>query len=166
MQKLKFLYFCSLGSFLASSLSLIFVLLIDLDGEILDRIFSYMVAAIFWLGILIGIVFLGFAIKQKNILIKKLKKNINRIPVFKNIGIISFFRNKFASVADVFLVLMIILLIVLVIFKVNIEWLIILNVVFLYFSVILHSFFNGKNYRYIKYFEKIKEMQRKVKKDV
>ena len=125
-----------------------------------------MIAGIFWLGILVGVLFLILTIKQKNFVIKKLKQHGNRIRRFKNIGIISFFRNNIASVADIFLILMIILLIVLMIFKVNIEWLVILNIVFLYLSIILHSFLNGKNYRYIKYFEKIKEMQRKVKKDV
>lgn len=157
IQKLKFLYFCSLGSFLASPLSLILVLFIDLDGGILDRVLSYMIAGIFWLGIIAGVLFLTLTIKEKNYAVKKIKKRGNRVRKFKNIGIISFFRNNIASVADIFLLLMIILLIVLIIFKVNIEWLVILNIVFLYLSIILHSFFNGKNYRYIKYFEKITE---------
>lgn len=93
--------------------------------------------------------------KQREKVLKHLKNKKYFIRNFKNIGLCSFCRNKKAALADMFLGTMIIMLIILIVVDTNIKWLIITNIVLLGVSLIIHSFYNGKNYRYIKYLEKL-----------
>ena len=66
------------------------------------------------------------------------------------LGIMSFFKNKEAVVADIVLFISVILLGIILWMNVKIGWLIIGDVSFLVLSFNLHCILNGRNYRLLK----------------
>ncbi len=132
------------------------LLLIPITGKVsaeAEKVITAILGICIWLGIA-GIVL--FAVRTNNnrkIIEKKLKKNGSKIFDAKQIGCISFFKNKTASVCDITLFASTILFVLLMWLGVNSQLLLffLLSIIFLSFN--MHCHFNGKNYVYIESLE-------------
>ncbi len=114
---------------------------------------EYAAAAVFWVGLCAGILFF---IKM-NVLSKKierqLRQNSQKTLESLHCGVISFFRNKYAVAADVFMFVFIVLFVVVLLTDPVSDIISITVVVLLFLSFVCHSFFNGKNFIYILKYE-------------
>ena len=128
-------------------------------GNGISKVMVYVVACVFWIGIICGFVLFFKADSLRKVIGRKNRRNNIVISSGSRIGAISFFRNKEAGVSDAFLFASAILLAILTIFRIEIEWLIIISAALLFISFSLHCFFNGKNYRYIKSYINYKDSE-------
>lgn len=129
----------------------------------------YLTAAVFWTGLIVGI---GLFIKMSSLgkkIERQLRQNNQKTLESLRCGVLSFFRNKYAVIADLFMFLFIVLLIAVLIINRVSDIFCIFIVVMLFLSVVSHSFFNGKNFMYILKYEgyrKKKKMAVKKQTDV
>lgn len=153
-------YLCMSGiGCLVAGAALAFIPLVDLNGSSAQRIFALIVAAVFWLGFTAEIIFFVFANNQCRKMENSLNKNHEN--TFKGLkpGIISFFKCREAAVADILSALSAIAVIVLIVLNISNDWLFTCVAVILFFSFNLHCFLNGKNYKYIKEYQKYLKKQ-------
>lgn len=120
----------------------------DKDG--FPKILAYLIAVVFWLGIICGALMLRSAdvkrkqIEKKLISEKKYKKEKHKA------GIISFFRNKEAMLCDIIMFVSLITLVIIAVTSVSAGWIIVVLLVLFVCAFYLHCFLNGKNYIFIK----------------
>lgn len=130
---------------ITASFSLFCIPLIDTETSAV-----YIIASAFWLSVILQQVFFWkSSIARKKINSKTPINHQKNMPI----GIVAFFRNKEAAAADCTMIVAFITTLLLIAFEINIEWLIITSVVLLFASFNLHCIFNGRNYRYLKYFK-------------
>lgn len=127
-------------SLFTSSFSLILSYFGDYQGNIINIIMAYAVGVLFWLGLIIGYVLLFILSKHRKAKTK---------PKKCKPGIIVFFSNKPAKIADLTMVGSLILTLVFTFipflrFGIEIVFLSILV-----FSIHMHCLFNGVNFKYI-----------------
>lgn len=144
---------------LISGLSLLFIPMVDLEGTTQQKIFALILAALFWIGMIVEIVFFVLADKQCNMIEDRLIKEGSKSFKGTKIGVISFFTCKEAMVADVLTGLSLIAIILMIILKVTNDWLFVIVAVIFFFSFNLHCFLNGRNYKYIKEIKKFIKKQ-------
>ena len=108
----------------------------------------YIVATLFWVGIISNIVFLIFTNRQRKLIERKLNSKNLEAEKTNGIGCFLFFKNKSATVCDIVLFLSAIAIAVFTILKVDSAYLICLCLGILFLSFGAHSYFNGKNYIY------------------
>lgn len=123
----------------------------DISGGGFLKILSYFLAGCFWLGIAAGTLFLIQTLMntknvEKELNIPKAEAGKSGLP-----GIISFFKNPLAVIWDICFFLSIVWFLVIIVFNISSQWIFSLCIGFFLLSFISHSFFNGKNYRYIRY---------------
>lgn len=156
LKKFQLLYYITFTAFIISGLS--FLSLVVLSFSVLDiegtlQVIAYSIAAVFWLCLLIGTISLIFT----NITRKKLEKENNlstaKLSASFCIGIFSFFKNKKSIVADIILFVSLITNVIIIFMNISINWLIISGIFIFVFSLIFHSFWDGKNYKYLTYFK-------------
>ena len=130
--------------------SIVFLKKIEHDN--IKQLVSYLIGGVFWLSMLIKI----FLIILMGKLRKKsgLHEKINSVQL--HIGLVSFFKTKEGIVSDVILGISLLLTMFLVILKVNYQILVMMTISILYLSFDLHCFFNGTNFRMIKYNDGLK----------
>lgn len=155
----RFFVLSVLGGVLAGC-ALAFLPLVDLNGAQLQRVFAYVLAACFWLGIILEIFFFLLANRQCSKIEERLIKRGEKSFRGAKMGAITFFSCKEAIVADVVAAVSLIAMILLIVFQVTIEWLFIVITVVFFFSFNLHFFLNGKNYKYLK---ELKKFNHKVR---
>ena len=149
LQKFKRCYYFSIAGYSMAGLSLLGIPLSDYDGSVFEKGFTYSIAAVFWLSLIFGTVFFAKTSRYCKIIEKKLKRN--KIHTYNpKVGVIRFFSNKNAKVIDSIFFIFAAVVIALTIADVQIEWLMISCLVITFLSFVLHSFFNGKSYLYIK----------------
>lgn len=161
MLKKKYKLFFSLSfiCFIISGISILCVPITNVYGNGISKVMVYVVACVFWIGIICGFVLFFKADSLRKVIGRKNRRNNIVISSGSRIGAISFFRNKEAGVSDAFLFASVILFAILTIFRIEIEWLIIISAALLFLSFSLHCFFNGKNYRYIKSYINYKDSE-------
>lgn len=105
----------------------------DYNSDGMVRIMSLVLSICFWMGILIGYIYMFIFYRKKD------KKNLKG-----RIGIISFFTNRYAVVLDVIMILDILLIVVLSLinFKMALVYSLLLGILFL--TINLHCIFNGR----------------------
>lgn len=111
-----------------------------------NRILTICAGLFFWLG-LMGTLTMALVINRNRKIDKKFKKEF---PKLKQLGIIHFFQNKYACIADVAM------FISLVGFLISELWINVLFVSFFFLAVFVFSFgmhcmLNGINYKYLNY---------------
>ena len=151
-KRFKQFFYLSFVSFVLSGLSLIFVPITNINGHGIERLLTYIVAIVFWLGIIFGFVFLIKTSSERRGIERRNRKNNNKYhakQTKQRIGILCFFKNRKAIVSDFLLFFFAILVGGLAFFKIAIEWLVIISIVLLILSFYFHCFLNGKNYRCI-----------------
>lgn len=108
----------------------------------------YVLAALFWICLIVQCVFVCLSsIERRKAEQKGYKiKNLNR----RQIGIISFFKNLEATVTDITLIVLTAICVILALMHVESGAVIAICISVLFLSFNLHCIFNGKNYRYLK----------------
>ena len=159
IKKYKLFFSLSFICFIISGISILCVPITNVYGNGISKVMVYVVACVFWIGIICGFVLFFKADSLRKVIWRKYRRNNIVISSGSRIGAISFFRNKEAGVSDAFLFASVILFAILTIFRIEIEWLIIISAALLFLSFSLHCFFNGKNYRYIKSYINYKDSE-------
>lgn len=129
--------------------------LVDLDGSSARRIGAYILATLFWICIIIEGVFVYRATQERKWMEQKCFRS--RALKYSQPGVISFFRNIEASIADVMLFVSAILVVILAWTQIKTVWMIMVGISILFLSFNLHCILNGKNYRYLKLYKLYKE---------
>lgn len=138
-----------------SSFSLILVPFSDYDGSAFNVVTAIIAGVLFWLFLILGyLVFAGIA-KHRKVYEKKAtssnKGRLSRADNKKKPGIVCFFSNKFAMIADIVLIASFILTLVMVLFIPQTPQVIqIILISLLLFSLHMHCVLNGINFRYIR----------------
>lgn len=158
LKKFRLYFDLSVIGFCISGLSLLVIPFSDFDGISFEKVLPYVIATVFWLSLFVGIFFLIMTSKMCRGIEKKLKKN-NNYTYKPKIGIITFFSNREAKFCDIVLFIFAALVAGLTVAGVQIEWLMVCCVSILFLFAVFHSFFNGKNYLYIKSYKKFLEQK-------
>lgn len=119
-----------------SSLSFILFYFADYQKNGFTKVLGYLLPSVFWAGLVIGV------IMQVVISVKLKGKANNRV------GIISFFKNKYALIFDILMIISFIVTLILMILKIN-NFAAFLAISLMIFSFELHCVFNGKYFNYI-----------------
>lgn len=127
-------------SLFTSSFSLILSYFGDYQGNIINVIMAYAVGVLFWLGLIIGYVLLFILSKHRKAKTK---------PKKSKPGIIVFFSNKPAKIADLTMVGSLILTLVFTFIPFLSFGIEIVFLAILVFSIHMHCLFNGVNFKYI-----------------
>lgn len=140
MKKYKLFFSLSFICFIISGISILCVPITNVYGNGISKVMVYVVACVFWIGIICGFVLFFKADSLRKVIGRKNRRNNIVISSGSRIGAISFFRNKEAGVSDAFLFASVILFAILTIFRIEIEWLIIISAALLFLSFSLHCF--------------------------
>lgn len=138
MKKYKLFFSLSFICFIISGISILCVPITNVYGNGISKVMVYVVACVFWIGIICGFVLFFKADSLRKVIGRKNRRNNIVISSGSRIGAISFFRNKEAGVSDAFLFASVILFAILTIFRIEIEWLIIISAALLFLSFSLH----------------------------
>lgn len=134
MKKYKLFFSLSFICFIISGISILCVPITNVYGNGISKVMVYVVACVFWIGIICGFVLFFKADSLRKVIGRKNRRNNIVISSGSRIGAISFFRNKEAGVSDAFLFASVILFAILTIFRIEIEWLIIISAALLFLS--------------------------------
>lgn len=132
------------------SISLLMVPLSDLNGTAGQKIAAYLVAVIFWLSLIFEIVFVYISSKKRRKMEKEKHFHRSGKEMPKRIGLVSFLKNFEASVVDIALFIIAIIVVILTWTQGGNEWLNIIFISLLILSFNLHCILNGKNYAFLK----------------
>lgn len=124
------------------------VTVVNLDGLSAQKIGAYILAALFWICIAIECIFVRLSTQERRWMERRGFRN--RALKHSSAGVISFFKNLEATVADAVLFVSVILVVILVWTQVKTGWVIMAGISVLFLSFNMHCILNGKNYRYIK----------------
>lgn len=128
-------------------LALLSISFLHLMAEPLKTYMSYIIACCFWGSLLVEV----FATWQCARYRKQLRKSGRAEKNgWKDVGILSFGRNREGTIADLGIVCASLMVAVLIVMKVNTVWLVIGSVLLWFLAIQLHCLLNGKNYRYMK----------------
>lgn len=121
---------------------------VSVEGNSIQRIMAYVVAMFFWLAVISEIIIA----RQSSKIRAKMERRIYRNKQIRlsSVGILSFFKNKEAMMADVLLFVSVVVLGIVIWAKIVTTWIIICVVSILILSFNMHCILNGRNYRYIK----------------
>lgn len=124
---------------------------VNIKGTGVQCVMAYIVALLFWLSIIAEVILAIYSTRIR----KKVGCELNGHDAVEGFGpgIILFFKNKEAVVADIVLFVSVLLLGIILWMNMKIGWLIIGNVSFLVLSFNLHCILNGRNYRLLKSFK-------------
>ena len=142
-----------------TSLALALIPLGNIFSEGAEKKVSLVIAALFWICLILEQVFFWVANAGR----KKIQKKAfgGRKLVKPALGLISFGCNKEGRVSDIVFFTTFIATICLIIFQVQSRWLVTSVLSLFLLSFTFHCIFNGTTYRYIKAFQNIKKEPRK-----
>lgn len=121
---------------------------VNLDGSLVQRIGGYILATIFWISILVECVFVHLSTQERRWIERKEYRS--KVLKYSQPGVVSFFKNPEATVADVILFITATLVVILMWTRVKNGWMVMADISILFLSFNLHCVLNGKNYRYLK----------------
>lgn len=158
MKKDILLFRMSIVMLFVSSFAILLSFVGDYNGSFLNIIFALLTGILFWIGLILGYVFLAVVNSHRKRFEKKngIDGNTNKV------GAVTFFRNKPAILFDILFIVSLIstLIFMFVPFLDKGIALILLSVCL--FSLHMHCILNGKNYLYYKTIKRnIKERTRK-----
>ena len=142
-----------------TSLALAMIPLGNIFTEGAEKKISLIIAAIFWISLILEQIFFWVANAGR----KKIQKKAfgGRKLVKPALGLISFGCNKEGRIADIVFFTTFAATICLIIFQVQSLWLVTSVLSLFLLSFTFHCIFNGTTYRYIKAFQNIKKEPRK-----
>lgn len=159
IKKYKLFFYLSFVCFIFSGISILCIPITNAYGTGISKVMVYVVACMFWIGIIGEFVLFNKANSLRKILERKSRRKNATISSNIGIGVLSFFRNREAKICDVILFISAALFAFLSVFKIDIEWLIVISTELLFLSFNLHCFLNGKNYGYIKSYKNYKDSE-------
>ncbi len=137
LNKLKKQELISILAFVFSAASFMLFYFVDYQKNNFTKALGYLLPAIFWLGLIIAVV-MQILISLKS-----------KMEVTKNkIGVVSFFKNKYAVVFDVLMIVSIIITLILLVKHVN-NFIVFLIISLLIVSFEMHCILNGKYFNTI-----------------
>lgn len=163
LKKFQLFFYLSIGGFLLAAAAVAVIPLLQVGVKGLDAK-GYAVGALFWVGILCGIVFLVLTGKQRKQIETVLREKGGQAPEKAPLGVVSFFRNRAALIADIIFFLAVIAFVLLFVFQIHNAWAVIAALEILFLSFVMHCFLNGKNYKYIKAYNKYNNSKEQGKK--
>ena len=153
LKKFRLFFYLSIGGFLLAAAAVAVIPLLQVGVKGLDAT-GYTVGALFWAGILCGIVFLILTGEQRKQIETVLREKGGQTPEKAPLGVISFFRNRAALIVDIIFFLAVIAFVLLFVFQIHNAWAVIAALEILFLSFVMHCFLNGINYKYIKAYNK------------
>lgn len=132
LNKLKKQELISILAFVFSSASFMLFYFVDYQKNNFTKALGYLLPAIFWLGLIIAVV-------MQILISLKLKMEVTK----NKIGVVSFFKNKYAVVFDVLMIVSIIITLILLVKHVN-NFIVFLIISLLIISFEMHCILNGK----------------------
>lgn len=159
LKKYQVLLYVSVICCIVSGVSLLAIPLVDLDGTEAQRLFAVLFAALFWLGLIVEIVLFVIADKKRCIVEKSremqgYRKNKKALP-----GVLSYFSNREAVIADMMALISFIAVILMILLKVTNVWVFVIIAAIFFLSFNFHCFFNGRNYKVLKRIQKYNKRQ-------
>lgn len=121
---------------------------VSLEGTSAQKIGAYIMAAAFWLCILLELWMTRICSSKRRRLEQRAVRS--RLLAKSNPGVISFLKTREGMIADITMFASLIAVIVITRTQVKSQWLVLSCVSVLYLSFNMHCLLNGKNYRYIK----------------
>lgn len=159
-KRFKLCFNISVVCFIASFAALLSIMFLDMcSDEYVKKSISYIIASVFWVGIIGEQIFFWIC----NHLRKRIEIKRSEISYSNGIGIISFFKNPNAVVADIVMFASVLVFALMLIFKVVEQWAVVLCLSIIFLSFNLHSFLNGKNYIYKQSYQKYLNNGEKLK---
>ena len=163
MKNMRSMYYASFYSFILSAMFFMLILILALTQREMYggiRTLSYVLAAAMWSCLLLGAIFLKITGTARAKLLKSKEDNGKFLDeVSKGIGVITFFKNKKAMTADIILLLSFAAAAAMYFLRVDSPPLIAAAIMTAIFALILHSFWNGRNYRCLKYTQSNKTVE-------
>lgn len=158
MNKYKLNFKLSLICSLIGALMLFSIVFLNGSGKFY-QVSSYIIGGLFWLSIVAEQILFWIANAER----KRAEKRMNQKLVRRqmSIGILSFFKTREARFADIILFISAIAMALLIWLKVTNSCLVITTLSILFLSFNLHCFLNGKNFRFIKAYNKNCEGEKK-----
>ncbi len=142
-----------------NSIFILSTIAVNLDTSEFETNLIYIIASGFWLSLILEIILVVLTtFKRKELEEKGYKAKSLRDA---QAGIVSFFKNFEASIADVILFICAISTVVIVRSQTNTQAIIIVDFSLLFLTFNLHCILNGKNYRYIKSLNQYKKRSKK-----
>lgn len=137
LNKLKKQELISILAFVFSSASFMLFYFVDYQKNNFTKALGYLLPAIFWLGLIIAVV-------MQILISLKLKMEVTK----NRIGVVSFFKNKYAVVFDALMIVSIIITVILLIKHTN-SFIVFLIISLLIISFEMHCILNGKYFNAI-----------------
>lgn len=153
-KKLSALLIASIVCYCVMSLNF---LIMPVGNSVTDKSMRWLdilTGLIFWLGLIFGsVLYVIFSRECK----KWYKNNKGNKDIYKEkkIGLISFFSNRMALVADICLIISILLFAVLMIFTDRTSYICFISIMLLVFSFTMHCILNGKSFFVYEYVNKL-----------
>ena len=122
--------------------------LVSLEGSGPQKIGAYIMAATFWLCVILELWMTRMCSSERKWLERRKVRSRTLTQAYP--GIISFIKTREGLIADVIMFVSLIAVIVIAWIQVGSQWVILSCVSVLYLSFNMHCLLNGKNYRYIK----------------
>lgn len=161
-QNYVILFYLFLSMPIIASLVLLFIPMVQIQGQGIQKVFAYVVPIIFWGSVLSeGICLLKINSLRKQIMLLRAFKEKKAFQ--KRIGLISFFKNKEALIIDVVLFVSAVAEAIFSILQLRSEWLHIVCISIIFMSLNLHGILNGINYSYFIYVKKILKDKEKMR---
>ena len=123
----------------------------DAMDNLSKKAFSIVVGLLFWIGLVTGIA-MAFVLK---------KKNGREIEKSKNVGLIRFFKNKFAICCDIAMILLFVASVIVVAKKTE-AFIGSVMIGLFVFAFEMHCVLNGKIFEYINRFDELMKTYRKL----
>lgn len=118
-----------------SALSIVLIPLYSMMGDEKGAPISYVGTVLLWIGIIGGYISLFLFYRQ-----------YKQLDVKGRIGVITFFRNRYASIVDLMLILAVVLIVVLALLNTGTVWIFSLLFGIVFLLVNLHCILNGRVY--------------------
>lgn len=144
MNKDKKFFRASCVAFAVSALSILLTFAADYNGNAIAVVFAVLTGALFWLGLVFGIVFL-LAVNAG----RKANRHYTE-PEGTRIGLLTFFSNPYARAVDIAMTVMFILALLAALIPAVGQNVTLVFISLFLLSVYMHAMLNGRNYRYIK----------------
>lgn len=150
--RIKVYFSISVVSAVVSSLQPLCIPFVSLDGTSFQKRAAYILAAVFWLSLMLELCMVWMCSSERKRLEHK-KVGFGALLRARR-GAISFAKTLPGTVADAVMLLSLIAVVITVWTETHSQWLILVLVSVLCLSFQLHCLMNGKNYRYIKLLSK------------
>lgn len=138
---------------------LIFLIpIVSITGSETQRIGAYSIALLFWVSLLAEIIITRICTRERKRL--EHEEYYSRRLRYASFGLISFFKNREGSIADIVLFLSAIYIAIILWCHMQTGWMILLGVDLFFLSFNMHCILNGRNYRYYKNYKEHVKKQR------